>query len=201
MTVSIDKYEEVSNLDFSLKSIKKKFLKELHQQSIPETVLHIIAAKDNQEYLGQYSRHSQFRNGVKIQLHLNNHFKSTEDSFLQIKSSVYDESDNPEDLTKKELIQIAQSTMNGIVETMWHEYGHAIYEFFKESDEPAHQELFHKINDNFDDEEEFTEELARFYAGADPVELQHILNLPSANQERIFAEAVNVFTQSNFFRC
>lgn len=200
MTVYIDKYKEASDIDFSIKSIKKQFLKELHKHSIPETVLHLIAAKENQEYLGQYSHLSQFRNGVKVQLHIDNHFKTTEEDFLSLKSSVYGESEKPEDLTKAEIIQIAQLTQKGIMETMWHEYAHAIYEFYKESDEPQHKAIFKNINDTFDTEEDFTEGLARLYAGADPIELQHIVNLPSATEEKVFAQAVNEFCQSNFFR-
>lgn len=199
MTVSIDKYKAVSNIDFSTKSIKKQFLKELHKHSIPETVLHLIAAKENQEYLGQYSHLSQFRNGVKVQLHIDNHFKTTEEDFLSLKSSVYGESEKPEDLTKAEIIQIAQLTQKGIMETMWHEYAHAIYEFYKESDAPEHKAIFNDINDTFDTEEDFTEELARLYAGADPLEIKHIVNLPSANQEKVLAQSINEFSQSNFF--
>lgn len=209
---TIQDYEQASGLDFSMKSLARLFQESLYSHSIPETNLKVISAKANQEYLGQYSFYSQFRHIPTMQIHIQNHFNIAEEEYLA--EHKFYEPDHPLDLSnltddiKK---NIAIRALKSIKETMWHEYGHAIYEYFKAEhseyneilDNHKEVETFKTIKTYFgtglDGEEEFTESLCRLYANTTEEELHKIASYPLAVEESILHNSVKTYVEANFY--
>lgn len=189
----IQEYEEISNINFSLKAIKQKFHEELYAHGIPETQITLVTAKENQEYLGQYSSNSQFKDGFKSYIHIGNIVTATEIAYLN---------DNDEKtlktLTTKDKIQIAQLIEKNTLDTLWHEYAHAIYESLNESE--IYQQFFHDLNIFFDhDEEEFAEAFCQLYSGKDKATILELAEQPLNVEISILNQATQNFVEENFF--
>lgn len=192
MNYTLQQYEELSGKNFSIPSIKKKFHEELYGNGIPETNLKIITAKENQTYLGQYSQGSQFRDGFKTYINLKLITEETEKQY----SDNFDK--DIKDFTPNDRIQIANDIEKNIMDTLWHEYAHAIYESLSESEN--NKEFFNNLNVFFgNDEEEFAESFCRLYSSSNKKAIQRESEKPLNVETSILFNAANLFAQENFF--
>lgn len=152
-----------------LKELKKELIDLLHEHGIPEFELTLKEFKNNtKNYLGAYKGHSQFTSRIIVRLDVQNHINTLQDL------------DNLNPTTLKE----------SIMDTLVHEYGHAIEEFIqmdakRNKESPASTLL----RNNFDDMEDFAEGFAR------------LLNRPwmlNENQVENYKTIVNHYLQKAF---
>lgn len=161
----------------SLKNIKKAFYAVLHDNGFPETSLEIIKAQTQMEYLGMYSKNSQFRNVPKIYIHTENNIKAAEEN-------------RPLDNIKDKTLYAQQV----ILDTLTHEYMHSVYEFLKENCPTPFRSLY-----LFDDEEDFVETAALFITRGDYKEIMKGNQEPFCDEDKIICEAIETFKMHMFY--
>lgn len=127
--------------EIDLKELKKQLINLLHENGIPEFELTLKDFKNNTKgYLGAYKGNSQFTSRIIVKLDVQNHINTLEDL------------DNFTPTTLKE----------SIMDTLMHEYGHAIEEFVQmDAKRTQASPASLLLKDKFDDMEDFAEGFAR----------------------------------------